>query len=68
MENKINELSRELAWTISNAIIDSRDKELGTLSLSILVKIRDIIEEESKSLISDMIVKRKEINDILDKI
>lgn len=68
MENKINELSRELAWTISNAIIDSRDKELGTLSLSILVKIRDIIEEESKSLISDMIEKRKEINDILDKI
>lgn len=68
MENKINELSRELAWTIGNAIIDSRDKELGTLSLSILVKIRDIIEKESESLISDMIVKRKEINDILDKI
>lgn len=68
MERKIKELSREIAWTISNAIIDSHDKELGTLSLSILVKIRDIIEEESESLISDMILKRKEINDIIDKI
>lgn len=36
----------EMTWAISHAIMDSGDKELASLSLSQLTKIRDIIENE----------------------
>ena len=36
----------EMAWTVSHAIMDSGDKELTSLSLSQLTKIRDIMENE----------------------
>lgn len=68
MEQKINKLSRELAWVIGNAIIDSRDEELSKLQLGALIKIREIIETEARSLMKDMIEKKCEINDILDRI
>lgn len=68
MEQKINKLARELAWVIGNAIIDSRDAELSKIQLGALIKIRDIVESESRTLIKDMINKTGEISDILDRI
>lgn len=68
MEEKIRKIARELAWVVGNAIIDSRDKELGAIPLSALVKIRDIVDNETKSLLKDMMQRNCEINDILDRV
>lgn len=47
--------AKELAWTISNAILDSKDDELKNLYLSQLLKIRDIIEEETNEYLNQQI-------------
>ena len=68
MEQKINKLAREIAWTVGNAIVDSGDERLKSIDLGQLMIIRDIIETETKAVINDMIERNKEINDLLDKI
>jgi hypothetical protein len=68
MEQKINKLAREIAWTVGNAIVDSGEERLRTINLGQLMIIRDIVEAETKAVINDMIEKNKEINDLLDKI
>ena len=68
MEEKIRKIARELAWVVGNAIIDSRDKELGAIPLNALVKIRDIVDSETKSLLKDMMQRNCEINDILNRV
>lgn len=71
MEQKINKLAKAIAWTVGNAIVDSGDERLKSIDLGQLIIIRDIVETETKSVISviiDMIEKNKEINEILDKI
>jgi hypothetical protein len=68
MEQKISKLAKEIAWTVGNAIVDSGEERLRTINLGQLMIIRDIVEEETKAVINDMIEKNKEINDLLDKI
>lgn len=68
MEQKINKLAKELAWTVGNAIVDSGDERLRSIDLGQLMVIRDIVEAETKAVINDIIEKNKEINEILDKI
>ena len=68
MEQTINRVSKEIAWTISNAILDNEMEELGNLTLSQLLKIRDIIESETISLLSDMVENNKNVYEILDRI
>ena len=68
MEQKINKLAKEIAWTVGNTIVDSGNERLKTIDLGQLMVIRDIIETETKAVINDMIEKNKEINDLLDKI
>lgn len=68
MEQKINKLAKEIAWTVGNAIVDSGDERLKSIDLGQLMIIRDIIESETKSVINDMIEKNKEINEMLNKI
>ncbi len=68
MEQKINKLAREIAWTVGNAIVDNGDDRLKSIDLGQLMIIRDIIEAETKAVINDMIERNKEINDLLDKI
>lgn len=68
MEQKINKLAREIAWTVGNAIVDSGDERLKSIDLGQLMTIRNIIEAETKAVINDMIERNKEINDLLDKI
>ena len=68
MEQKINKLAREIAWTVGNAIVDNGDDRLKSIDLGQLMIIRDIIETETKAVINDMIERNKEINDLLDSI
>ena len=68
MEQKINKLAKEIAWTVGNAIVDSGDERLKSIDLGQLMTIRDIVETETKAVINDMIEKNNEINDLLDKI
>ena len=68
MEQKINKLAKEIAWTVGNAIVDSGDERLKAIDLGQLMTIRDIVETETKAVINDMIEKNKEINEILDRI
>lgn len=68
MEQKIDKLAKEIAWTVGNAIVDSGDERLKSIDLGQLMIIRDIIESETKSVINNMIEKNKEINEILNKI
>ncbi len=68
MEQKINKLAKEIAWTVGNAIVDSGDERLKTIDLGQLMVIRNIVESETKAVINDMIEKNNEINEILDKI
>lgn len=68
MEQKINKLAKEIAWTVGNAIVDSGDERLKSIDLGQLMIIRDIVEAETKAVINDMIEKKKEINDLLDNI
>ena len=68
MEQKINKLAKEIAWTVGNAIVDSGDERLKSIDLGQLMTIRNIIETETKAVINDMIERNKEINDLLDKI
>ena len=68
MEQKINKLAREIAWTVGNAIVDSGDERLKSIDLGQLMIIRDIIETETKAVINDMIERNKEINELLDSI
>ena len=68
MEQKINKLAKEIAWTVGNAIVDSDSERLKSIDLGQLMIIRDIIETETKAVINDMIERNKEINDLLDKI
>jgi hypothetical protein len=68
MEQKINKLAKEIAWTVGNAIVDNGDERLKSIDLGQLMIIRDIIETETKAVINDMIERNKEINDLLDKI
>lgn len=68
MEQKIKKLTKEIAWTVGNAIVDSGDERLKSIDLGQLMIIRDIIETETKAVINDMIERNKEINDLLDKI
>lgn len=68
MEQTIGKIARELAWVVGNAIIDSRDGELGSMPLTSLIKIREIVEHETSSLLKDMTEKSKEVRDLLDRI
>ena len=68
MEQKVNKLAKEIAWTVGNAIVDSGDERLKSIDLGQLMIIRDIVEAETKAVINDMIKKNKEINDLLDRI
>ena len=68
MEQRVNKLAKEIAWTVGNAIVDSGDERLKAIDLGQLMIIRDIIEAETKAVINDMIERNKEINDLLDKI
>ena len=68
MEQKVNKLAKEIAWTVGNAIVDSVDERLKSIDLGQLMTIRDIVEAETKAVINDMIEKNREINEILDKI
>ena len=68
MEQKVNKLAKEIAWTVGNAIVDSGDERLKAIDLGQLMIIRDIVETETKAVINDMIEKNKEINEILDRI
>ena len=47
-------LANEIAWTSCNAIVDSDDSELTSLTLKQLVKIRDIIETETNAIINNL--------------
>ena len=68
MDNIVNKIAREIAWTVGNAIIDSGDEELGKMTLNNVLKIRDITEQETKAVIKDMIQKNKEVNSLLNKL
>lgn len=68
MEQKINKLAKEIAWTVGNAIVDSGDERLKSIDLGQLMTIRDIVEAETKAVINDMIERNREINDLLDRI
>ena len=68
MEQRINKLAKEIAWAVGNAIVDCGDDRLKSIDLGQLIIIRDIVEMETKSVVSDMIERNKEINDLLDKI
>jgi len=54
--------AKEIAWIVSNSIIDNGDKELGDIKLSVLLKIRDIVENETYSYLKDV-----NINNFLNK-
>lgn len=66
--NTIGKLSKEIAWVTTNAIIDSSDEDIGKLEIRALVKIRDIIEMETDTLLHDMIKKNKDILEILNRV
>jgi len=68
MEQKVNKLAKEIAWTVGNAIVDSGDERLKAIDLGQLMTIRDIVETETKAVINDMIEKNNEIKDLLDRI
>ena len=68
MEQKVNKLAKEIAWTVGNAIVDSGDERLKAIDLGQLMTIRDIVETETKAVINDMIEKDNEIKDLLDRI
>lgn len=68
----IGNLAKEIAWVVSNAIIDSSDEDIGKIELRTLVKIREIIEMETDVLLNDWIGSNDEksvlVNDILNKV
>lgn len=68
MEQKINKLAKEIAWTVGNAVVDSGNDRLKAIDLGQLMIIRDIVESETKAVINDMIERNKEINELLDSI
>ena len=68
MEQKINKLAKEIAWTVGNTIVDSGDERLKSIDLGQLMVIRNIVESETKAVINDMIEKNNEINDLLNRI
>lgn len=55
------DIARELAWTVTNVLLDCVDSEMGDITLSQLSKIRDIIEEETSSLLDDIVDNNNEI-------
>lgn len=68
MEQKINKLAKEIAWSVGNAIVESDSERLKSIDLGQLMIIREIVELEVYSVINTMIEKNKEINDLLDNI
>lgn len=45
----------ELAWVITNAILDSNDEELKNLYISQLIKIRDIALKEIEEYLNQQV-------------
>ena len=57
-KDETKELARELALTISYRILD--DEKLQDMSVKQMVRIRDMVEEETVALIEDFEQKKKE--------
>ena len=57
-KDETKEFARELALTVSYRIID--DGELQGLTVKQMVRIRDMVEEETIALIEDFEQKKKE--------
>lgn len=57
-KDETKEFARELALTVSYRIID--DRELQGLTVKQMVRIRDMVEEETIALIEDFEQKKKE--------
>ena len=49
-----NDIAHEIAWAASNAILDGANDELMSITLSQLLAIRDIVEEETKAILNDL--------------
>lgn len=62
----ISRYSNEVAWAITNAMIDSEDDEIGTITLSCLVKIRRLIEIEVAEQLKEILEKEYEIQKLLN--
>ena len=62
----IKRAAKEIAWAISNAMIDSDDGEIGNITLSCLVKIRDIIEIEVAEQLKEILENEQKINQLLN--
>lgn len=57
-KDETKEFARELALTISYRILD--DEKLQDMSVKQMVRIRDMVEEETIALIEDFEQKKKE--------
>jgi hypothetical protein len=57
-KDETKEFARELALTISYRIID--DEKLQDITVRQMVRIRDVVEEETIALIEDFEKKKKE--------
>lgn len=68
MERTINRIAKELAWTVGNAVLDSGNDELVQMTLSQLISIRCIIEEETNQLLKDMMDKNKDVYELIQRI
>ena len=64
----IKRCAQEIAWAVSNAMIDSDDKEIGNITLSCLVKVRDIVEIEVMEQLKELLEKENAIQQMLNKI
>lgn len=60
--------ANKIAWAVSNAMIDSDDEEIGNITLSYLVKIRDIIEIEVAEQLSEILENEHKINQLLNNV
>ena len=64
----IKRCAQEIAWAVSNSMIDSDDEEIGNITLSCLVKIRDIVEIEVMEQLKELLEKENAIQQMLNKI
>ena len=64
----IKRYANEIAWAVSNSMIDNEDEEIGNITLSCLVKIRDIVEIEVAEQLTEILKNEQRINQLLNNV
>lgn len=55
---KVESMAHEIAWAVTNAVLDGETEDFDYLTIKQLTTLRDIIEEEAQNVIDDFVSKQ----------